>query len=304
MPVIGTPVLLFTTTPTLSPLITLSPPVTQIYRVPVPAKMRGIAIRQSQQAEIALYLLDYNGNPVDLTDYGFPDSGTDDNYTIVVNIQEPIEATTIDSVSGTVLNPANGYVKFTVPQDVITTAGVFLCEAGALNNSGLILSNQFYLMVQRGLFNTFGGQPSGLGPPTLDEMRIALRDSPESSRLTDEYEYDVSEICDSLVRAVQSFNSAPPPLDCFYDTRTFPARHNWIEGATVYLLELAAMYFRRNTLPYSAGGISVDDLNKTREYEAAIQAKREQWQTWVKMKRVGLNMEAGFSTFGSSYDYF
>lgn len=304
MPVIGIPIPPpSSTSPLFVPLITTSPVTTQIYKKPVPGKMRGISARQCQQAQININLLDDNGNPVDLTQYGFPTSGTDSRYVIFAGIQEACELdNTGASWPGVVLTPTNGLVQMQTSSDIMCTPGVYIIEVGAFKDNGLILSNRFYLLVERGVFLTTSGMmstPSGL--PSLQEVRIALRDSPEGNRLTDEYEFDIAEICQALTMSILYWNNTPPILDMNYSTQSFPDRYNWLTGVCAYLLDIAAAYFRRQHLAYQGGGIAIDDLNKFQEYDAAAKAKHEAWERWVTMTKVGINMNQCFSTFGSPY---
>src|SRR5258708_24799507 len=52
------------------------------------------------------------------------------------------------------------------------------------------------------------------------------------------------------------------------------------------------------SLKYQAAGTAVDDLNMEREYLQAWQIRNERWQKWVQMKKVEINLAAGFSTYG------
>jgi hypothetical protein len=304
MPIIGTPV--FVAPPvssvSLSPLIQLAPAITEIYKRRVPSKMRGMVTRQSQQIEIALNLLDGAGNPIDLTMYGFPGSGFDPDYTIMAKVAEATGVSPVaGSVSGTVLDSLTGSVKFTPPGDILVQPGIYLCEVGALATGGLITSSTFYLMVERGLFTVSDVTTCPSYLPSLDELRLALRDSPTGNRLTDEYEFDIAEICQALTMAVIYWNAAPPIIDEFFSTITFPYRWNWVDGACACLLDLASHHYRRVHLAYQGGGIAVDDLNKAKEYEEAAAGRRQSWEQWVRMNKVSRNMAVCFSTFGSPY---
>lgn len=313
MPVYATPV--FTAppslSPTFSPLITVAPATTRVYGVPVPGKMRGANARQAQRAQIQVQLLDDTGNPVDLTAYGFPSSGTDTSHVISVLAREAtlLGCGEAGQVDGTVITASSGVVRFPTPNNVLSVPGVYLCEVGAFTcvpdttgDCGMILSNTVYLMIERGLWSITGlTESTNLGPPTIQEIRLALRDSPEGNRLTDEYEFDVAEICDAVVRSVHYWNSAPPLINAFCTTTTFPYRYQWLDGITADLFERAASYYRRTHLPYQSGGIAVDDLNKSKEYLEAAEMRRQRWEYFVKMRKSQLNAESCYGTLGSTY---
>lgn len=302
MPVIGTPVFTPILGPSGTPLITVSPGVSTIFGKAMPAKMRAVAIKQSQQAGILLQLLDLIGNPVDLTTYGFPGSGTDPNYTIQVAFQEALNISDRQTgVLGTVIDPTQGLVTFMAPEFILTRSGVRLVEAGAFFQGNMILSNTIYMLIERGLFSVQGFGHNAFGPPTTQELRLYLRDTPEGNRLTDQYEFDVAEICDAMVRSVHEWNTAPPLINIAYDTITFPYRMYWIIGIVANLLENSSHWFRRTTLPYQGGGLAIDDLDKFKEYEAAAAQMRQRWTTWVQMNKVQTNMASGFGTLGSPY---
>src|SRR6185436_10965302 len=168
MAVIGTPVV---SAPPLDTscgpaLITVRPVIKRVYRRDIPGKMRGVAVRRSQQAQIEIVLLDDAGNPVDLAQFGFDDV-PDDIHTIVVKVGEATQrGGCLATVDGETVDVATGVVRFPVPCGTIKAPGVYLCEVGALDDNALIFSNTFYLMIERGFF-TSGDDGAVGGPPTI-----------------------------------------------------------------------------------------------------------------------------------------
>lgn len=162
----------------------------------------------------------------------------------------------------------------------------------------VVLSCTHYLFVEPGLHGV-GGERTG--PPSLAEVRLHLRDYPENNMLLDEYEFDESEIALAIVRPIEYFNERPPPLSQRYSTTDFPYRYYWLEGICWQLFLSAANWYRRNRMPYQAGGLAVDDTNKEKEYLQAAQIYGQSYQDWVKLEKVRINMEAGFGCFGSDY---
>lgn len=292
-------------------LITLAPNITRVYGKQLPAKARAIGMKRAQAATLAFQFLDDHGNPIDLTQYGFEESSVLAEYTVVARFIEGTELSSpmVDSV-GTVENAETGQVQFDVPLEIANGAGVYRCEVAAFNNGVLILSNIFYVFVERGLFSAFpSAQPGPIihhgiinGPPTLDEIRVTLRDAPEANRLTDTYEFDIADICEATIRSVQYWNAAPPQMQNYlYDTRRFPFRDAWRDGIACFLFEAAATYYRRVTLPYQGGGVEIDDLNKEPPYLKAAEMFRQRFETYVRRAKVQLNMNDGFGTVGSFY---
>lgn len=282
-------------------LITIAPPITQVFGQAVPAKMRGAAMKSGQAAAIQLNLVDDIGNPVNLTDYGFPASGADPDFTIEARLQEAVDPSSTETAAGSVVDAATGQVTFDVPTIISDVPAVYRMEIGALNDGQLILSNSAYLVVERGLFSSTGGLPVTGNLPTVNEVRLLMRDAPESNLLTDQLEWDVAEIADAIVRCIMQWNSAQPVINLVYDSAMFPWRVNLLDGVCACLLETSAHWFRRNSLPYSAGGVSVNDLEKWKDYAAAAAAKREAWETWTRRIKAQYNQESCYAIFGSPY---
>jgi hypothetical protein len=193
-----------------------------------------------------------------------------------------------------------------VPNEITGNSGVYSCEVGIFNSTpALLFSNTCYVLVERGLFTisaTLNPYSSGLvGPPNLDEIRLNLRDQPEINRLIDEFEFDVADICEAAVRSVMYFNMTQPQVNMYFATTNFPWRYQWMDGIAAHLYEMASSYYRRNVLQHQTAGLSVNDLNREQAYNQAWQTRNERWSTWVKTKKVEINMSEGFGEFASSY---
>lgn len=165
----------------------------------------------------------------------------------------------------------------------------------------IVVANTLYLAVERGVHGT--PDPSNEGPPTLAEVRLHLRDFPESNLLLDEYEFDHAEVLLAAERCVAYFNELRPPLSMRFDTRTFPYRYHWMEGISYLLYRTAAAWHRRNRLPYSAGGVTIDDVGKEREYLQAAQLHEATWKDWARREKLALNIAEGYGSVGSEYSW-
>lgn len=311
MPVIGTPIPI----PTITPIgvgagYVVSPPITRTYDAPVISKMRAVAIRQAQLAVFQVQLFDPNTFlPVDLTQYGLTNGSlTNIPSPIQFRFMEALGALVADALVQNIVDASNGIIACQVPDAVTANAGVYLCEGAIFNSTNqMIFSNTFYVLIDRGLFTTSGtanpSQTGKIGPPTLDEIRLNLKDFPESNRLIDTFEFDVADICEAVVLSIQYWNVTPPPITISFNTINFPWRYQWLDGITAHLYEAAAAYYRRNNLKHQAGGLAIADLDKEREYLQAWQIRYERWTKWVQMKKVELNVAEGFGTLSSDYIY-
>lgn len=190
-------------------------------------------------------------------------------------------------------------VVVTLPQALTDNPGVYELEARVLDSAGSSLARgRAWAYVEP---SALGG--GGSGPPPVDDVRAAVRDYPQANLLLGDYEFSAAEVAYAVTRAVRKFNAAPPAVFATVTTCTWPRayRDNLLEGVLAELFAQAASYHRRGHLPYSAGGVAVDDLGKEKDYLVAAQTYRQRWDDWVKMTKVGLNIE---SAFGSSHSVY
>lgn len=275
----------------------ISPKVTQVYGQPVLQKLMSITVVQGQTAAIQWVMRDADGNPIDLTPYLAA--------TITLRISEAVAAgSTLNyiDITGTIVDAVNGVIGATLTADVVGYAGISYGEFAFRDiNNNVIISNKFYLIVE---FGQFGQSTSRMGPPTLAEIRLHIRDNAaEDNYLLDEYEFDAAEIAASIVRPVEQFNAMPPPILQSYNTSNFPWRYPWLEAIVANLYMTAAAHYRRNHLSYSAAGVNVDDKNKEQQYLQAAMLHKKNWDQWAKMQKVNLNMENGWGLIPSGYSF-
>jgi len=141
-----------------------------------------------------------------------------------------------------------------------------------------------------------------VGPPTLEEIRLSIRDNSGADNvLLDDVEFDSAEIIQSVMRPLQYWNEIPPPLNPLLTTKNFPFRELWLQGIQAYLFDIAANHYRRNQLAYSAGGMAIDDKNKEQQYVAASNRMLQMFQDNVKAKKIEINIAAFSGAIGSPY---
>lgn len=138
----------------------------------------------------------------------------------------------------------------------------------------------------------------------IAEIRLLMRDKcAEDNFLLDNIEFSDTEIALALRRPVDYWNEQPPPIGEFTPSN-FPYRYNWANGAIGELLRIASLNYERNRLRYSAGGLTVDDKDKSAAYLQAAQQYLAEYRAWVHHKKIQINMENGFgstsiASFGS-----
>lgn len=270
------------------------PGVSTSYDVPLPERMTALVVADGTQPVVTWTLTDpATGAVVDLTPYA-DSSGT--NVPVGFRLKEAawsggrflVDATA--TVGGPVVAP--------VDLTALRGAGIFLGQVAALDANGIpSVLNTFYLVVERSLWS----RVDGLGPPTFSEIRLHLRDSsPGENRLLDVRQFDDAEVARCIVQAIEYWNGANPP-GFYHTTQSFPYRAIWLSGTIAYLQKLAAEWYRKNRLDYSAGGIQVADLNKADEYDRQADQAIAAFRADVQSRKVSLNMEAGWGSVSSPY---
>ena len=137
--------------------------------------------------------------------------------------------------------------------------------------------------------------PQGNDAPMTDmEVRIFLRDNdPDANLLLDDFEFSPEEIRTAMNITVDRWNDTPPDIYRM-DYDEFPYRSILLMGVASNLLAMAAHRYRRNSLAINAGGTSVNDQDKAREYDAASERLRAEYLQAIRTKKRELNCGLGW----------
>lgn len=305
MPVVGIPV----ASPPVSGLATCSdqvnitPRVATVFGCDVKGRRRAVETYQGLTPTIPWTLIDPTGNPINLSTCGDFDGvdGSAVNLRIRESAYAPQQNNDLFEIEGTVTSLSEGGVSFVLTTNVTQRPGVYLAEATVVNSDGdSIFANQFYLVVNRSLGST--SMVTGGAAPSIAEIRLHLRDSdPAENSLLDTIQFDVAEIAMAIEYPVLYWNESNPPICQNYNTHTFPFRFWWLEAIVSRLYISAAHWYRRNHLPYQAGGVAVDDLNKADDYEKIGQQKWAEFKDFVLKKKVGFNLLGAITSSGTGY---
>lgn len=188
-----------------------------------------------------------------------------------------------------------GLLSITLPG---LNAGVYRGVVKLASENSTVIENSFLIYVAQQV----GKQT---GPPSLLEVRLQMRDSsPNDNYLLDGVQFTDEEIALAAIRPIQYFNEVSPPLMVRFTTNNFPWRYHWIEGMIAQLYMIAAEHYRKNNLNYSAGGLSVADMDKERNYTAAYQEKWGMYMQFVRNKKGEINMEQGWRAVPGIYSFF
>lgn len=204
-----------------------------------------------------------------------------------------------------ILDMGTGYVRSaSLPEAVTREPGVYIEEWGVFTEDHrMIFSNQCCTFIRRGLFGLSNDiNKRNLGPPTIEEIRLSLRDNSRADNLLlDDVEYDAAEMAQAVLRPIQFWNETPPPLRPAQTTKTFPFREMWLLGIQAYLMDIAAQNYRRNDLQYNAGGVSVADKAKEQSYASASARLMREFQDQCRAKKIEINIALFSGSIGSPY---
>lgn len=297
----------------------ITAPQTVVDGCPVLPKMQCHQVSQGQDARLLWSFKDAAGEAIDLTSCVGDNCGstTGDAFDAVStppcgvslrmrelsgynpkDLIHEIDVDVIDSSIGSVRAQS-------LPDAILRYPGVYQEEwAVFTTDNRMLFSNSCITFVNRGLF----GVPStsaaqrNLGPPTIQEIRLSMRDNAGADNLLlDDIEFDSAEIAQAVLRPIQYWNEIPPPIRPVQTTKTFPFREMWMLGIQAYLLEIASHNYRRNQLSYAAGGVSVDDKNKDQPYSAVSARLLQRFQEMCRAKKIEINISLFSGSLGSPY---
>jgi hypothetical protein len=255
-----------------------------------------------------------DGTPIDLTscmpnvDFGISSSSilldADDGAPVRVRFGEVTGESLCGApfieVAGTVLSSAQGQIQVAVPPQVYNRSGVYVTDWGLFNGPAQMFGKRAYICISRSLFDA--DAMSNPGPPTLSEIRMAMRDSSfVENNLLQRVEFDNAELGMAISRPIIEWNDIPPPVPPRYSTHTFPFKEAWLWGIQGYLLQTAAHTYRRNQLAYQAAGVAIDDMNKEQQYIQAAEQMLSQWRDFTITKKVSVNAQRAMGIAGSEY---
>lgn len=309
----------------------LTAPVSKVNGRQILSRMRTFSLQAGQCTTLDWVMLNRDGLPVDLTGCGFTTGTTSASdssslsvsslsadavpplpageYQLIFRMRESLHLGTRSFTAQSVcevVDAAQGQIRIPLVHDQVQNAGVYFGEVALVRIlpdqpdpfGCIVFSNIFYLILNHSEF----ANPRGpLGPPSIMEIRLHLRDSAGAENyLLDNLKFADSEIALAIRRPVEYWNEVPPPIQVF-TTRDFPFRHAWLDGICGNLFLIAAEQFRANNLEYSAAGVQVNDQNKEPNYEQAAQRRLQDFKDFVGLKKVSMNLEQCYGEVGSMY---
>lgn len=293
------------------------------HRVRCTADTPVIRMSVGEQRSIDVIIHDEQGNPIDMTQFAepFPNNvftrqicETRLSSSSTCNLQS-LSSSQVDwklesklsasntlgspnnnfIITGVITDAANGAVRFEFTPTTTQKVGLMVASVGVFWRGILRYQQMLYLEFMPNNFTL--GVTSVL---TVPEVRMDLMDMcPDANYLIDELEFTDAEIIHAMRKAVDMFNEAQPPIGG-YTYAAFPFRANWLKGSVAYLLQMIANRYRRNWLKYQAGGVTVGDQERFREYEATGKQLEVEYLEWVERKKVSINITMGYRSVGPS----
>ena len=263
---------------------------------PLTTRLQAVQLKQKQLAIIDWTFQTAEGRPVDLTDL----AAVDPTQQIVFRLKEYSDSGTVTDIPVTITDAPVGKVQATLTASHTATPGIYFGEfvLQSINSPGSdtpttdLYSNLMYVNINR----TTSGDSSG--PPTIAEIRLHLRDSHAGeSYLLNRLRFDDAEIAAAITRPIDYFNEVLPNLGYRFNTQNFPWRYFWMDAIVANLFLMVAEQFRANALNVTAGGLAVNDQGKEQPYEAAADRRMVEWRTWVRGKKVEINVAQGWANF-------
>lgn len=283
-------------------------PVTKLYGDSLYGKPRGVRIDQGTNRWLRMVLISQNtGGPIVLTVGQYSSSPT-----VLVRYREATGTNPSiyvpDDGDVAELSTDGRYVALPIPVEVKDHPGVYRLQVMVKNaDNSEVARDECVVLVDRGMWLSDGEAPStDCGPPTLFEVRNALRDHPGVNRLLGDYKVDSCEVGNAIVSAVQAFNAEFPHIPHVLNTRIIPTayRRPIMDGVLSFLFETLGEYNRQGHLPYSAGGLSIDDLNKGGEYTQIAEFYRQRFDRWAKITKAKISIAAGWGSVSSGGPFF
>lgn len=286
---------------------------------PVLTRIKAFICQEGVNVTLEQTFRDRTGNPVDLftpaevSESGsidFSDSDNDDslNTQVILRIAEfsgfNQGPQNIKVSEGSVIDATNGVVRAPIPSSIYGQSGIYRLSWALVREGDIVLINDGLLSVERSLFgfNTPGYTHTD-GPPTINELRMSIVDSSpvENQYLLDDLEFSDEQLTIALTKPLADFNDMPPRIRLRFDSRNFPWKQEWLSAASGYLYQMAAAHYRRNKANLQGGGQLVGDKDKEREYLAAYQMHKQQWDEFRQLKKLQISMHECAGSYGSDY---
>jgi len=134
----------------------------------------------------------------------------------------------------------------------------------------------------------------------VGRLRKFLRDIDELNKLLDGKESSDSQLRMAIEDALDDWNITPP-LIANVTIENHPSRRLLIRGAAIEVLESAGIFYTRNRLNYSDGGITVSIFDKAQDYSSWANKFKADYERKKQEVKKAQNISAGWGGVPSEY---
>jgi hypothetical protein len=235
---------------------------------------------------------------IQITDRDHCEVPLNENWRPVYLMREMYWSCSLYEAEGVIVDAATGQVTITIPATKLRKPGIYLGEIVIYNEEGGREVSMFrYLEIAPTLEYT------SYGPITIPEIRLVMWDEcPDDNTLLDDVEFSDLQIVHAIRRPIDLWNETSPNVRR-YTPQSFPFREHWMICTVGFLMRMAAHHYRRNNMTYNAGGQAINDKDKAPGYEQIANARISEFKEWMKNKKIEINFDGGYATFGSAYGY-
>lgn len=245
---------------------------------------RTLSFYSGQEAKATLTPTDVHGEPIQIP--------VGESYTVQFVVQESRDVQQLTTVfDATRVGVTNNYtIDFKMDEPGMYLANLMIHKpSGDETPDPLLHVTRYYVSVE----------PSGNynGVVTIPEIRFHLTDTcAQQNELLDAFEYSDGDIINAIHSCVDYFNGCLGGRGAKYTPANFPpdGRYFLKQGVASYLLRSRAVLLARNTLPYNAGGVSIDDQNKSKIYLDMASMFNQDWVMWCGRKHHEYTFKRGF----------
>jgi hypothetical protein len=269
-----------------------------------PTAGRAIFVSAGTPTNACHQLRDNTGQPINLTsiDPGNQDlTFTSDETSITSKVlfrDALCTAGTIHETTVTIDSPTSGLVCFEVPSQVLARPGIYTAEVTLVDTAGRpYLQDSTLVSVEQSLLGQSTVSNRYIGPITLGEIRMELRDFPGLNVAWENAEFSDAEIVHAILKPIRAFNETLPRV-VSYGTSAFPWRDRWLEGAVATLLRMAGYWYLRNSRNIKYGdNVTEDDKDKVSSYMQIAEMKWAGYLQFCTEEQVRANWASGLSSF-------
>jgi len=237
------------------------------------------------------------GAPVDLTAYGIntgSSSSCDIDGVRIVLKEMPYDRLAYCVTCAEVVDAEHGLIDIEYDEVLTERAGIFTAEAQIWVDGGMRRVFPLFFVVNPSLESDVNMNQT----LSIAEIRMTIRDTdPEGNSLIDQLEFSNAEFALCIRRCIDYWNETLPPVSYFKATN-FPWRYYLSLGVVAQLYSMAIHNKMRNDLPVTAGGASYKFDEKWKDYKTLADELQARWETWVKNKKVEINIMGTFQTLG------